>query len=75
MSSIHDYFCLHKYGSQYKVNSATVNVPACLDKITHQLPCMSNEVQLHAVKLKEKLNLQKSLYVPFCKKGYSCGHY
>ena len=64
-------FCLHKYGSQYEVNSAMVNVHAYFDQIIHQLACMSSEVQLYAMKL-EEINLQNSLYVPFYKKGCSC---
>ena len=68
-------FCLCRYGSQYKVNGATVNVPACLDQIIHQLPHISSEVQLHAMKLKEKNDLQKLLYIPFYNKGCGYGCY
>ena len=48
-------FCMVHYGSQYKIPGRCTNVPASLDKIVNMLPRMSNEVQLHPMKLKQKM--------------------
>ena len=46
---------MRRYGDHYKVNGPPVNVPATLDQIIDILPHMPNELQLHPVKLKCKL--------------------
>ena len=46
---------MRQLGGHYKVNGPPVNVPATLHQIIEILPCMPNELQLHPVKLKCKL--------------------
>ena len=53
---------IRRYGGHYKVNGPPVNVPATLDQIVHMLPRMPNELQLHPLKLKRKLEY-KSHYM------------
>ena len=53
---------MRKYGSHYKVNGPCVNVPTTLDQVIHMLPHMSDQLQLHPVKLKRKLEY-KSHYM------------
>ena len=53
---------MRKYGGHYKDNGPCVNVPTTLDQVTHMLPCMSDQLQLHPVKLKRKLEY-KSHYM------------
>ena len=53
---------MRRYGGHYKVNGPPVNVPATLDQIIEILPHMPNELQLHPVKLKHKLEY-KSHYM------------
>ena len=51
-----------KYGGHYKVNGPCVNVPTTLDQVIHMLPHMSDQLQLHPVKVKRKLEY-KSHYM------------
>ena len=53
---------MRQYGGHYKVNGPPVNVPATLDQIIDILPHMHSELQLHTVKLKQKLEY-KSHYM------------
>ena len=53
---------MKKYHGHCKVNGPCVNVPTTLDQVIHMLPCMSDQLQLHAVKLKRKLEY-KSHYM------------
>ena len=46
---------LKRYGSHYKINGPPVNVPASLDQVIDILPRMSNQLQLHPLKLLCKL--------------------
>ena len=46
---------MRKYGGHYKINGPPVNVPATLDHIVEILPRMLNDLQLHPLKLKRKL--------------------
>ena len=61
-------FCLHKYGSQYKLRGSCTNVPATLDQIMTQLPRMSSEVQFHPMKLKKRLIYKSSYMYHFIQK-------
>ena len=53
---------LRRYGSHYKINGPPVNVPASLNQVINILLRMPNELQLHPLKLKCKLQY-KSLYM------------
>ena len=53
---------IRRYGGHYKVNGPPVNVPAKLDQIVHILPRMPNQLQLHPLKLKRRLEY-KSHYM------------
>ena len=55
---------MRKYGGHYKVNGPFVNVPTTLDKVIHMLPHMSDQLQLHPVKLKKETGVQEPLHVP-----------
>ena len=46
---------MRKYGGHYKVNGSCVDVPPTLDQVIHMLPYMSDQLQLHPVKLKRNL--------------------
>ena len=43
---------MQRYGGHYKMNGAPVNVPATLDHVLNVLLRMSNQLQLHPMKLK-----------------------
>ena len=43
-----------KYGGPYKVNGPCVNVPTTLDQVIQMLSHMSDQLQLHPLKLKRK---------------------
>ena len=53
---------MKQYVGHYKVNGPPVNVPATLDQIIDILPQMPNDLQLHPMKLKCKLEY-KSHYM------------
>ena len=53
---------MKRYGGHYKVNGPCVNVPTQLDQILKILPRMPNELPLHPLKLKCKLEY-KSHYM------------
>ena len=53
---------MKRYGGHYKVNGPCVNVPTQLDQVLKFLPQMPNELQLHPLKLKCKLEY-KSHYM------------
>ena len=53
---------IRRYGGHYKVNGPPVNVPTTLDQIVKILPRMPNQLQLHPLKLKRKLEY-KSYYM------------
>ena len=53
---------MKRYGGHYKVNGPYVNVPTQLDQVLKILPQMPNELQLHPLKLKHKLEY-KSHYM------------
>ena len=53
---------MKRYGGHYKVNGPCVNVPTQLDQVLKILPRMPNELQLHPLKLKCKLEY-KSHYM------------
>ena len=53
---------MKRYGGHYKVNGPCVNVPTHLDQVLEILPQMPNELQLHPLKLKCKLEY-KSHYM------------
>ena len=53
---------MRKYGGHYKMNGAPVNVPATLDHVLDVLPRMPNQLQLHPVKLKRRIQY-KSHYM------------
>ena len=53
---------MKRYGGHYKVNGPCVNVPTHLDQVLEILPRMPNELQLHPLKLKCKLEY-KSHYM------------
>ena len=53
---------MKRYGGHYKVNGPCVNVPTQLDQVLKILPWMPNELQLHPLKLKCKLEY-KSHYM------------
>ena len=53
---------MKRYGGHYKVNGPCVNVPTQLDQVLKILPQMPNELQLHPLKLKHKLEY-KSHYM------------
>ena len=53
---------MKRYGGHYKVNGPCVNVPTQLDQVLKILPQMPNELQLHPLKLKCKLEY-KSYYM------------
>ena len=53
---------MKRYGGHYKVNGPCVNVPTHLDQVLEILPQMPNELQLHPLKLKRKLEY-KSHYM------------
>ena len=53
---------MKRYGGHYKVNGPCVNVPTQLDQVLKILPQMPNELQLHPLKLKLKLEY-KSHYM------------
>ena len=53
---------MKRYGGHYKVNGPCVNVPTQLDQVLEILPRMPNELQLHPLKLKCKLEY-KSHYM------------
>ena len=46
---------MRKYGGHYKINGPPVNVPATLDQKVEILPRMLNDLQLHPLKLRRKL--------------------
>ena len=45
---------VRKYGSHYKVIAPCVNVPTTLDQVIEMLPHMSDQSQLHPLKIKKK---------------------
>ena len=45
---------MRKYGGHYKANGPCVNVLTTLDQVIHIFPHMSDQLQLHPVKLKRK---------------------
>ena len=51
-----------KYGAHYKVNGPPVNVPITLNQVIDMLPCMPQQLQIHPLKLKWKLEY-KSHYI------------
>ena len=53
---------MRRYGGHYKISGPPVNVPATLDQVIDMLPCMPNQLQLHPLKLKHKLEY-KSHYM------------
>ena len=53
---------MRRYGGHYKINGPPVNVPATLDQVIDMLPRMPDQLQLHALKLKRKLEY-KSHYM------------
>ena len=53
---------MKRYGGHYKVNGPCVNVPTQLDQVLEILPQMQNELQLHPLNLKHKLEY-KSHYM------------
>ena len=53
---------MRRYGGHYKMNGAPVNVPATLDHVLGVLPRMPNQLQLHPVKLKRRIQY-KSRYM------------
>ena len=46
---------MRRYGGHYKISGPPVNVPATLDQVIDMMPCMPNQLQLHRLKLKHKL--------------------
>ena len=56
---------MKRYGGHCKVNGPCVNVPTHLDQVLEILPGMPNELQLHPLKLKCKLEY-KSHYMYTC---------
>ena len=50
---------MKRYGGHYKVNGPCVNVPTQLDQVLKILPHMPNELQLHPLKLKHKLEYKR----------------
>ena len=59
---------VHRYGEQYKLNGPCVNVSTSLDHIIHILPRMSDEVQLHTMKLRRKLIYKTNYLYHFIRK-------
>ena len=53
---------MQKYGAYYKVNGPPVNVPTTLNQIIDMLPCMPQQLHIHPLKLKWKLEY-KSHYM------------
>ena len=53
---------MRRYGGHYKISGQPANVLATLDQIVNILPCMHNQLQLHPLKLKRKLEY-KSHYI------------
>ena len=53
---------MRRYGGHYKISGPPVNVPATLDQVIDMLPHMPNQLQLHPLKLKHKLEY-KSHYM------------
>ena len=51
-----------KYGAHYKVNGPPVNVPTTLNQVIDMLPHMPQQLQIHPLKLKWKLEY-KSHYM------------
>ena len=59
---------MRHYGGHYRMNGAPVNVPATLDHVLNVLPRMPNELQLHPMKLKRKLEYKSHyMYDVICK--------
>ena len=59
---------LRRYGSHYKINGPPVNVPASLDQVIDILPRLPNELKLHPLKLKCKLEYKNNcMYDMICK--------
>ena len=59
---------MRHYGGHYKMNGAPVNVPATLDHVLNVLLRMPNELQLHPMKLKRKLEYKSHyMYDVICK--------
>ena len=53
---------MQKYGAHYKVNGPPVNVPTTLNQVIDMLPHMPQQLQIHPLKLKQKLEY-KSHYI------------
>ena len=53
---------MRKYGAHYKVNGPPVNVPTTLNQVIDMLPRMPQQLQIHPLKLKWKLEY-KSHYM------------
>ena len=53
---------VRKYGAHYKVNGPPVNVPTTLNQVIDMLPRMPQQLQIHPLKLKRKLEY-KSHYM------------
>ena len=53
---------MQKYGAHYKVNGPRVNVPTTLNQVIDMLPRMPQQLQVHPLKLKRKLEY-KSHYM------------
>ena len=53
---------MQKYGAHYKVNGPPVNVPTTLNQVIDMLPCMPQQLQIHPLRLKWKLEY-KSHYM------------
>ena len=53
---------MQKYGAHYKVNGPPVNVPTTLNQVIDMLPHMPQQLQIHPLKLKWKLEY-KSHYM------------
>ena len=53
---------MRRYGGHYKISGPPVNVPATLDQVIDMLPRMPNQLQLHSLQLKCKLEY-KSHYM------------
>ena len=66
-------FCMQRFGSSYKVNGPTVDVPSTLDQIIYQLPRMSSEVQLYPMKLKRKLKYKGNYMYHFIRRDVVMG--
>ena len=59
---------MRRYGGHYKINCPPVNVLSTLDQIVNILPCMPNQLQLHPLKLKRKLEYKSHyMYDMICK--------